>query len=169
MKNLFIVMLVACISAVNTVPVDAASVQRRAVEKIVSKTTDVVGKVCDNVSQVIWRNKCAVAAGATAVAVATNPEPFVQGATAVVTGSTQAAASSGFFSFLLLATLFIAGLWLFVGCIGRKFWRIVPLLVVGLLLCFGGVAEAGTLEHGAIKPWWGDIIGVILLIIAIFM
>ena len=165
---------------VSAVSADAAT-RKQAIEKIVNKTTDAVGKACDNVSQVIWRNKCAVAVGATAVAVATNPEPFVQGATAVVTSTTQAAMQSstggGFFSFLLLATLFIAGLWLFVGCIRSKFWRVVPLLVVALLLCFGGIAEAGMIasipdiQCPAVPPpapWW-NIINFIFLIIAIFV
>jgi len=174
-------MLALCVLAVNTVPVEAASARKKAIEKIVSKTTDAVGKACDNVGSVLWRNKCGIAVGVTAVAVATNPEPFVQGATAVVTGTTQAAMQSstggGFFSFLLLATLFIAGLYLFVGCIRRKFRRIVPLLVVGLLLCFGGIAEAGMIAQipdivcPAVPPpapWW-KIINFILLIIAIFV
>ena len=175
MKKFFIGIITALMFAFNTVPAEAVVPQKRVATSVVH----FIGKACDNAANVLWRNKGAVAVGTTAVAVATNPEPFVQGATAVVTGTTQTAIQSGtgggFFSFLLLATLFIAGLWLFVGCIRRKFWRIVPLLVIGVLICLCGVTEAATLHSAAvpvaaaIKPLVNAIGWVVIIAATIFL
>ena len=52
------------------------------------------------------------------------------------------------------------------------FWRVVPLLIVGLLLCCD-VTEAGVMSGVdvpccAVKPFW-DILGIVLLIISLFI
>ena len=92
-----------------------------------------VKKTCNNIGNTVWRNKGSIAVGTAAIVAVLAPDAVVQGATTVATGATQAATSaiagttqaaiqsagsnsgSGFFSFLLLAMLFVAGLWFFVG------------------------------------------------------
>jgi len=195
MKTKMIIgMLVASVFAINAVSADAARHQARAITKIADRTVTFVGKAVDNTAAVLWRNKEAVVLCTALAVAATNPEPFVQGATTVATSAvegataivtsgtdavikTTAGSGSGFISFLVLAVLFIAGLWLFVSIIKFKFWRAVPLLVIALLLCFGGVASAAMFtsvpEMMCTAPatpihWW-NIITIILFIVAIFI
>ena len=160
----------------NTVPAEAVVPQKRVATSVVH----LVGKACDNIANVLWRNKGAVAIGTTAVAVATNPEPFVQGAAAAVAGTTDAALKSSvgnsIVSYVLLPLLLIAGVWVFLKFIGFKFkglfryWRVAA-LVLAVLLMFSGAAHAGVLECAAICPplWWTDIIGIVLLLVALFL
>ena len=162
---------------------DAAKVHKRAVEKIVAS----VGKACDSVASFLWRNKETVALCTAVVVAVSAPEAVVQGAatvaahtvqcvTAAVTSGTEAVVKSAvnpgseLLTLLLLVALFIAGLWLIVGCIRRKYWRVLPVLVLAVLV-FSGVAHAGLLECGFARPpvWWGDIVGIILLLIALFI
>ena len=55
-KNLLIGMHVACILVTSVATSGAATVQKRAVEKIATT----VGKAYDNVAAVLWRNRQAV-------------------------------------------------------------------------------------------------------------
>ena len=107
MRKFLIGIIAVCLLAVSAGTADAA-LHKRAVTKIVNT----VGQACDHAANVLWRNKGAVAVGTTAVAVATHPEPFVQGAAAVVTGTGEALMKSGtgnsLLSYLLLPVLLIA-------------------------------------------------------------
>jgi hypothetical protein len=113
------------------------------------------------------------------VAVAPKPEvivqPFVQGTTAVVSETSKAVQQSstgstlGYIGLLLLFGI----LMMFAMSIifrHRGIYRIVPLVIIGLLLCCG-VAEAGTLPvitAPVIKPFI-DVIGwVIIVAITVF-
>jgi len=179
MQNFLMGIIAACAFAVSAGTADAAALHKRAVTNAVN----LVGKACDNVSSVLWRNKGTVAVGTTAVAVATNPEPFVQGTTAVVTGTTgkvmKSNTGSSIVSYLLLSVLLIAGIWYFLRCIKFRPGHVLPLLILGVLIlfCFTDSASAGTfaqvpeIQCGMVKPplWWTDIVGWILLIIVIFL
>ena len=138
----------------------------------------------------LWRNKGTVAVGTAATVAVLAPEATVQGATTVATQAVQGATAvvaSGteaivkstvkpgsanvFLTLFLLVALLLAGLWIFIGRIRRKYLLVLPILVLAVLV-FGGVAHAGIVECGIARPplWWGDIFGFILLIIAtIFM
>jgi len=152
-----------------------ASTRKQAIDKI----TNYVGKACDSVSNFIWRNKGTVAVCTVATVAVANPVSFAQGVTTIVSGTLQtihlSSIASVIFYAVMLGLLFVGvrHVWMLI----HK-WRMLPLLIVGALLCLGltsGVAEAGAIAQvpeiqcAAIKPWWGDIVGVILLIIAIFM
>ena len=169
MKKLIIGILTACALCVYTATADAAVVAKTIAIKAIQKAKSVAGKTCDDAANVIWRNKGAVAVGATAVAVATKPEVFVGGATTIATSS-----YGGMILFYLIAAcVVIVG----IRYLLRRFrvWKLLPLVVLGLLLC-GGVAQAGMIDYisipeiecGAIKPGWWSIITVVLLVISIF-
>jgi len=167
MKKLIIGIITACALFLCTAPANAGIVKHTVAA--VKKIGGYAGKACDAVSNVIWRNKGAVAVGATAVAVATKPEVFVGGATTIATSS-----YGGMILFYLIAAcVVIVG----IRYLLRRFrvWKLLPLVVLGLLLC-GGVAQAGMIDYisipeiecGAIKPGWWSIITVVLLVISIF-
>jgi len=169
MKKLIIGMLTACALCFYTATADAAVVAKSIAIKAIQNAKSVAGKACDGAANVIWRNKGAVAVGATAVAVATKPEVFVGGATTIATSS-----YGGMILFYLIAAcVVIVG----IRYLLRRFrvWKLLPLVVLGLLLC-GGVAQAGMIDHisipeiecGAIKSAWWNIITVVLLVISLF-
>ena len=179
MRKLLIGMITACVLAVSAVSANASTLHKRAATNAVN----FVGKACDNTAHVLWRNKGGIAVGTTAVAVATNPEPFVQAAAAIVTGTTDAVLQScivnNFLSYLLLPILLIAAVWYFLRHIKSRWGRVLPLLLLGVLFlfCFGGIANAEMITQvpeiqcGIVKPplWWTDIIGWVLLILAFFI
>ena len=154
-----------------------ASTRKRAVEKIVNS----VGKACDNVSQVIWRNKGTVAVCTVATVAVANPVSFAQGVTTIVSGTLQTIHLSSIASIIFYVVMFglllvgVRHVWKF-----TQKWRLLPLLIVGALLCFcmtGSVAEAGMITHvpdilcpvvPQPVPWW-NVISFILLLIAIFV
>jgi len=169
MKKIIIGMLTACVLFVYTTTADAAVVAKTIAIRAIQKTKSAIGKTCDGAGNVIWRNKGAVAVGATAVAVATKPEVFVGGATAIATSPY----GSTILFYLIAALLVIVGMRYFLHRVGL--WRVLPLVVLGLLLC-GGVAQAGMIDHiaipeiecGVIKPAWWKILTVVLFVISIF-
>jgi len=75
MKRFFVGIVLACMLAVSAVPADAAIVHKKAVTNVVN----LVGKACDNIAGVIWRNKGAVAVGTAATVAITAPEAVAQG------------------------------------------------------------------------------------------
>ena len=108
--------------------------------------------------------------GATAVAVATKPEVFVGGATTFAT----APYGGTVLLYLLAGVLLIAGvryLWH-----RLRLWRMLPLVVLGLLLC-GGVAQAGVIDFvpapdalfGAIHLSFQKIWAVVLVVVSLFI
>jgi hypothetical protein len=178
MKNyqkLFIGVTALCLFAVCAVPASAAVPTRVKV-----KAKDFITKTGKSIGDTIWHNKGSIAVGSTAVAVATNPAPFVSGITTVLTGRASDPSGGGIqsyifgFGFYAIATLLtIVGVrctWNYVK--DYKNW--LPLMVVGILFCSVGVAEAGVIpvpdnQSGFIyRPWW-DVITIVILIISIFL
>ena len=175
MRKFLTGIIAICVLAVSAGTAEAAPLHKRAI----TNTVNLVGKVCDNISAVIWRNKGSIAIGTTAVAVATNPEPFVQGAATVVTGTSERVMNSNtgssILSYLLLPIIVIAAIWWLLGYIRFKckgllrHWRIIP-LVLAVLLLFTDITQAG-IQCGVVRLplWWTDFVGIILLIVALFM
>jgi hypothetical protein len=162
MNKLIIGLLTACVLAASAVQAEASIVTRA-----IPKVANLVGKGCDAAGKVIWRNKGAVVATGAAVGLATKPEAFLGSAATIITSPTFGS---------ILFYLIVGGLIIAVGryCLHRVgLWRILPLLVVGLLLCGGGIAEAGTIDYvpasdtatGIAKPLW-DIAMIIIVVIA---
>ena len=190
MKTKMIIgMMIACAFAVSAVTAEAVTPQKRAVKNVVS----LVKKTCNNIGNTIWNNKGSIAVGTAATVAVLAPDAVVQGATTiasgavegaatVVTGATQAAvqsgvsnSGSGFFSYLLLAMLFLAGLWLFVGFVRFRYKAVLPLLVLGVIVCLAGTADAATLHSAtvpvaaAIKPFINVIGWVVIIAASIFL
>jgi hypothetical protein len=143
------------------------------------KAKDFITKTSTSIGNAIWNNKGAITIGTGAVAIASNPAPFVEGAATVITG--RASNSSGGIQSYIFGWLFylVATLLAIVGV--RYTWNYVkdyknwlPLMVVGVLLCSVGVAEAGVIpvpdNHSGFiyRPWW-DVISFVILIITIFI
>jgi hypothetical protein len=178
MKNyqkLFISITAVCLFAVCAAPACAAIPTRAKV-----KARDFIAKASKSLGDAIWQNKASVAIGATAVGVATNPAPFVSGITTILTGRPSDPSAGGIQSYIvgyvfyaiatLLAIIGVRCAWNYVK--DYKNW--LPLMVVGVLLCSVGVAEAGMIavpdtQSGFIyRPWW-DVISIVILIITIFI
>ena len=163
MQKMIIGTMTAFALAVMTAPANAAVVARSMTIKAIQKAKTLAGKACDGAANVIWRNKGAVTVGATAVALATKPEVFV--------GGFASLASSTYFGtilfYLLIAVLGIVGGLYFLRRIGL--WKILPLLVVGLLLC-GGVTEAGVMDCVPVpgRPWWDVVVMLVVVVLTIF-
>ena len=141
-----------------------------------AKIGNFVGNTCDSAANLLWRNKGAVMLGTLLVTAAANPEPFVQGAATVVTGTSQTVYASyigSMLSYVLIAIVLIAvGRYLFRRI---RLWRVLPLLLLGLLLCCGGVAEAGMMnvvpetQLGIIKPPWWGVFDLIIFVLTLFL
>jgi hypothetical protein len=178
-QTLFIGVTAICLFAVCAVPASAA-----VPTKAVAKAKDFITRVTTSLGNAIWNNKGSVAVGSVAVAVATNPAPFVSGATTMITGRPSDPSATGIRSyftswlFYLIATvLAIIGVrcsWNYVK--DYKNW--LPLMVVGVLLTCGGVVQAGMIDYVPVPevpltgikppPFW-DVIGLIILILTIFI
>ena len=159
----------ACVICALTATAEAATQKRiTAVKKIGT----LIGKGCDNVASVLWRNKGSVAIGTTAVCIVANPEPFIAGATTMAAGASQTvfASYTGTILFcLLIAVLVIAAvryLWHRV-----RLWHLVPLVAVGLLLCCNGTAMAGVVDCIAVpfKPPWWSVVDLVILVVLMFL
>ena len=188
MKTKMIIgMMIACVFAVNAVQAEAVTPQKRAVKNVVN----FVKKASNNIGNTIWNNKGSIAVGTAATVAVLAPDAVVQGATSiatgavegaatVVTGATQAAVQNstggnGFLSYLFLAVLFIAGLWFFVGFVRFRYKAVLPLLVLGVIVCLAGTADAATLHSAAvpvaaaIKPFVNAIGWVVIIAASIFL
>ena len=140
MKRFFVGIVLACMLAVSAVPADAAIVHKKAVTNVVN----LVGKACDNIAGVIWRNKGAVAVGTAATVAITAPEAVAQGVATVATGTTNAFIKSNVWSsilfYVLLPIILIALTWRFFKSMAFKsrgllrYWKIIPLVLAMLLM-----------------------------------
>ena len=169
MRKFLIGMITVCIFAAHAVTANAAPSKRT-----ITKAVSLVGKACDNVANVLWRNKGAIAVGTAAVVATTNPEPLIGGAATMVTGVTQPIHQSALGSilfYLLLAVISVAGVRYLLQYL--KDWKNWLPLILGLIFCglTAGIAEAGVIGCATIKPpfWWGEVIGFILLVIGMFL
>jgi hypothetical protein len=167
MNKFYVMMIAACVLAVSTANTADASV-------LITKRVEGIKKIADRVSKTVWNNKGAIAVGTVATVAVTNPQAAtaaVSGTTDIVsnvvtgtadvayaamTGGTEAVtqranarptSSGSIIPMLLLFLAFIGICIIFVLYLQRRvrIWRVaVPLLVVGVLLCFGVTAEAAT-------------------------
>jgi hypothetical protein len=179
MKNyqkLFIGITAICLFAACAVPASAAIPTRVKV-----KAKDFITKTSTSLGNAIWNNKGSIAVGSAAVALATNPAPFVSGATTMITGRPSDPSATSIQSYFtgwlfyaiatVLAVLGVRFAWNYVK--DYKNW--LPLMIVGILLCSVGVAEAGIIQP-LLKPpvllppvpWW-SLFNVALIVATIFM
>jgi hypothetical protein len=98
--------------------------------------------------------------GTAAVAVTSKPEilaqPITQATTAVAAETTKAIydfpiRTIGSMLFFVALLILVSG----VVCITRhylKLWHILPLVAMGIFLCFGCIAEAGVINNANILP-----------------
>ena len=150
----------ACILVVHAVPSDAANA------RVMKRITDAIKKTSNNVADTIWRNKGTIAVGTVATVALTNPEATVAAVTgtadvayAAITGGTAdtvaprtsarpsttgngSTFSTLLFYLVMIGIVFIVLKYLLRGAVRKA----LPLLVVGLLLCFGTTAEASMLS-----------------------
>jgi hypothetical protein len=175
----FLGMLVACLFCVSAVPAEAASMQKKSITTGVS----LMKKTFNGIGNAIWNNKGAIAVGTAAVAVATQPDILAQpitAATTAVTTETSKTVLAPTIETIGMILLFTALFVIVPGliCVGRhylKLWHIVPLLLVGVLICSSGIAEAGTLPVAAIQsvavvnPIVNIVSWVVIIVITIFI
>ena len=180
--KLIIGLLIISTFAVNAVPAAALFFMPRPV--FINRAATNAQKVCNKIGDTVWRNKEAIAICTVSAVALSAPEAVVAGTTSIVTSGTEAvvksatnAAGGNFLSYLLFAILFIAILWLSVKYVRLRFSRVVPLLIIGLLFCFSGTAEAAILDFwnipalqcAAIKPPFWDFFNFILIIFSLLM
>ena len=168
---------------------------RSAVPKVVNTATKSLVKVGDDISSLLWRNKGTFTTGTVLVTVASNPEPFIDGAVAMVAGPPiliqdgdrtviQKRVRSGNWN----GYIFLAGL---IGILGmivlrkssartRTVAKIVTVaLLIGLVIAWCGVARAddfGTVFAPTCAAWpfgwhWGGgrILDLVLIIVMLFL
>ena len=171
MKKICVMMIAAGVLAVSTVNTAEASLLSKridGVKKIANLVSHTVSKTADSAGKVIWNNKGAIAVGTVATVALTNPKA----ATAAVTGTADVAygvvtngktadtvvprtnarpsttTGSSTFSTVLFTLIMIGLVLIIVKYLLRgSFRRIaVPLMIIGVLLCFGVTAEASMLS-----------------------
>jgi len=170
MKKFCVMMIAACVlavSAANTAEASPLSKRIEGVTKIANLVGNTVSKTADNAGKIVWNNKGAIAVGTVATVALTNPEA----ATAAVTGTADVAygvatggktvekvapranvrqSSGGSLIPTLLYFLIFVGIGIVVVSYFRRrigvFRVAIPLLVVGVLFCFGATAEASMLS-----------------------
>jgi hypothetical protein len=125
MKKVIVGMIAASVLAVCAAPVNAAVAGRAIAIRAIQHAKSGIVKACDGIGNTVWRNKGAVLVGGTAVGVATKPEVFVGGATAIA--STSIGTTVLFY--LLAAMLVIVG----VRYLLYRFrlWKVLPLMLSG--------------------------------------
>jgi hypothetical protein len=192
MKNyqkLFIGTIVIGLLATCAVPANAA-MPKKAVVKVAGTAKDFITKTSTSLGNAIWNNKGSIAVGSAAVALATNPAPFVSGATTMITGRPSDPSATGIQSYLvgwlfyavatILAILGVRYAWAYL-----KDWKnwVPLLLIVGVCCITCGTVEAGIIHFPTVEglvdtipkppvlptvPWW-SLFNVVLLVITIFM
>ena len=164
MNKLIIGMIAVSILCVYAVQAEASTA--RLAVKTVQKIGSAISKGADSAAKFIWKNKGAVAVGATATAVVTKPEIFL--------GFLCSGPYDTIIFWLLIIALLIIASRSCICRVGR--WRILPLVVVGLLLCTG-VAEAGMIDCVSgpdaasaciARPPWLDIFMLVVLVFTWF-
>ena len=147
-------MLAVCL-AVYAVQAQAAGFKKTAITHGVS----LMKKTFDTAGNAVWKNKGAIAVGTAAAAVALHPDilaqPMTAATTAVATEASRAVRCSPVG--MMGTVLFFAVVFVIVSgaiCVVRhylKLWHLVPLLLVSVLVCSGGIAEAGTFQVAALQ------------------
>ena len=166
MKKICVMMIAACVLAVSTAnTADASLLSKRidGVKKIANLVSNTVSKTADSAGKIVWNNKGAIAVGTVATVALTNPKAATAAVTStadvaygIVTGGKTAdtiaqranarQATGGSIIPTLLLFLAFVGIGIVIATYFRRrigvFRVAVPLLVVGILLCFGATAEA---------------------------
>ena len=173
MKKICVMMIAACVLAVSTANTADASLITKRIDGV-KKIADLVGKTftktADDAGKVIWNNKGSIGVATVATVALTNPDAAVAAVTGtadivtgVVTGTTEAVTQSvtqgvtngvqktttgGTFSTVLFYLVMIGLALIIMKYLLRGNFRrmAVPLLVIGVLLCFGVTAEASMLS-----------------------
>jgi len=171
-NKLYIGIMIACMFAVGAGVSEAAMPKRTVV-----KAVGLVKKTCNDIASTIWKNKGAIAVGTAAVAVASKPEAFVQGATAMVTETAAKVVEPRSSSIgrtiicVVLAMIVLAG----VRSVLRSFgaWSILPIML-GIVLLGCGIAEAGVISGSEVRPaiastWWNALGWIVIILITVFM
>ena len=166
MKKICVMMIAACMLAVSTANTADASLITKRIDGV-KKIANLVSKTADSAGKIVWNNKGAIAVGTVATVALTNPKA----ATAAVTGTADVAygvvtngktadtvaprtnarpsTTGGSIIPALLFFLAFVGIGIVIGTYLRRrsgvFRVAVPLLIVGLLLCFGATSEASML------------------------
>jgi hypothetical protein len=159
MKKFCVMMIAACVLAVSTANTVEAS--------IITKRIEGVKKIANLVSTWTWKNKGSIAVGTVATVALTNPEAVkdaVTGSADVAYGAVTGGKTAGTVApranvrptttgvniiptllfYLLVIVLVIAAVRYCLHSVGLR--RVLPLLIVGVLLCFGVTAEASMLS-----------------------
>ena len=168
MKKICVMMIAACVLAVSTANTADASLITKRIDGV-KKIADLVGKTftktADDAGKVIWNNKGSIGVATVATVALANPDAAVSAVTgtadivtSAVTGTTQSVTqgvtngvrqpNSNTFSTLLFYLVVIGLVLIVVKYLLRGSFRrmAVPLLIIGVLLCFGSVAEASMLS-----------------------
>jgi hypothetical protein len=174
MKKICVMMIAAYVLAVSTAnTADASLLSKRidGVKKIAALVGKTFTKTADNAGKIVWNNKGAIAVGTVATVALTNPKAVTAAVTGtadvaygVVTGggttngknadtvaqrsNARPSTTGGMFSTLLFTLVMIGLVFIGVKYLLRSSIRrmAVPLLIVGVLLCFGVTAEASMLS-----------------------
>jgi hypothetical protein len=193
MQKLFIGIIIVCLFAVSAGTASAA-IPTKSLTRIAVKSKDYITKTAASWGNAIWNNKGSIAVGTAAVAVATNPAPFVQGTTTLITGkptvvtntadvanlsvASQSVTSSlwyyGFYiAVTLLCILGVRCAWNYT----KDYKNLLPVLIVGVCFVTCGVAEAGVVESVVSvipKPPvlpavpWCTVFNIALIVVSIF-
>ena len=173
MKKICVMMIAACVLAVSTANTADASLLSKRIDGV-KKIADLVGKTftktADDAGKVIWNNKGSIGVATVATVALANPDAAVAAVTGtadiaygVATGGTtngknadtvaqrsnaRPSTTGGMFSTLLFTLVMIGLVFIGVKYLLRSSIRrmAVPLLIVGVLLCFGVTAEASMLS-----------------------
>ena len=188
-----ILLLAAVLVACVVESVEAASrfqAIRSAVPKAMNTATKSLVKVGDGISSFLWRNNGTITTSTVLVTVASNPEPFIDGAVAIAAGppiliqdgdrtAIQKRARSGNWNgYILLAGLIgILGLIVLRKSSART-WTVAKVvtvaLLIGLVIACCGIACAddfGTIfAPTCVAPFgWNRIIDLVLIIVMLFL
>jgi len=175
MKKICVMMIAACVLAVSTANTAEASLLSKRVDgvkKIANLVSNTFSKTADSAGKIVWNNKGAIAVGTVATVALTNPKA----ATAAVTGTADVAygvatgggktgktadtvapranARPSTTGGNIIPTLLLFLAFVGIGIVSATYLRrrigvfrvAVPLLVIGVLLCFGVTAEASMLS-----------------------
>jgi len=157
MRKFIIGIIAACTLFMGTVAANAAGTTKTAVKKIVNRA-----------SNVLWRNKGTVAGGVVLAAAVSNPTPFINGVTTLLWGVGHTVVQMGikFPLYCLLGIVCVIGIRYFLRHV--NFRRILPLLLLGVLFCGCGVAEAGVMTNlpvVTVRPLWWEALGWLFIVI----
>ena len=189
-------LILAALIVVGIVNSVEAANRLQIIRSAVPRVMNTAMKIGDDVAGFFWKNKVAITTGTLLVTAATNPEPFVEGAVAVVNGPPVVIQNTGDYpiaqkrvrstdwsGYVVLGTLIgIGGLILMyeAGGRARTVAKIVTVaLFVGFVLFCCGVVRADVPDANdtvicAVQPlggafWWNRLFDLLTIIILLFL